>query len=196
MVAISAKMVGELREQTGAGLMDCKNALSESGGDIEKAAEILKKKGVASAAKKADRTATEGIIEAYIHTGGRVGVLLQLNCETDFVAENDQFKALARDIAMHIAATAPVYVQSQDIPADVIAREEALAAEQVAEKPAHAIAAIVRGKMEKYYASICLLNQPFVKDPDVTIGELISSFVARIGENIRIGRFARFQIGG
>jgi elongation factor Ts len=196
MVAISAKMVGELREQTGAGLMDCKNALTESGGDVEKAAEILKKKGVASAAKKADRSATEGIIESYIHTGGRVGVLLQLNCETDFVAKNDQFKALARDIAMHIAASAPVYVHFSDVPEDVVAREEALAAEQVAGKPAHAIAAIVRGKMEKYYASICLLNQPFVKDPDVTIGELISGFVARIGENIRVGRFTRFQIGG
>ncbi|MDR2677720.1 MAG: translation elongation factor Ts [Puniceicoccales bacterium] len=195
MVVISAKMVGELRERTGAGLMDCKQALSEGGGDFEKAIEILRRKGVASAAKKADRTAVEGIIEAYIHTGGRVGVLLQLNCETDFVAKNEQFKILARDVAMHIAATAPIYIQSQDVPLDVVAREEAFAAEQVVGKPAHAIEAIVKGKMEKYYASVCLLNQPFVKDPNVTVGELIGGFVARIGENIRIGRFSRFQIG-
>ncbi|MDR0727653.1 MAG: translation elongation factor Ts [Puniceicoccales bacterium] len=194
MVEITAKMVGELRERTGAGPLDCKRALGESGGDFEKAVEILRKKGVASAAKKADRTATEGIIEAYIHTGGRVGVLVKLNCETDFVAKNDQFKALAKDIAMHIAATAPVYVQSSDVPADVVAKEESIAAEQVAGKPAHAIAAIVKGKMEKYYASVCLLNQPFVKNPDVTVGELISSFVAKIGENIHVGGFERFQI--
>ncbi|MDR2341078.1 MAG: translation elongation factor Ts [Puniceicoccales bacterium] len=193
---ISAKIVSELREQTGGGLLDCKRALEESGGNFEKAVEILRKKGVASAAKKAGRTATEGIIEAYIHTGGRVGVLLQLNCETDFVAKNDQFKALARDIAMHIAATAPTYVQAEDIPADVVAKEEAFAAEQVSGKPAHAIAAIVKGKMEKFYASVCLLNQPFVKNPDTTVGELVSGFIARIGENIRVGGFERFQIGG
>ncbi|MDR1456786.1 MAG: translation elongation factor Ts [Puniceicoccales bacterium] len=195
MVAISAKIVGELRELTGAGLMDCKHALTESDGNFEKAVEILRKKGMASAAKKADRTATEGLIESYIHTGGRVGVLLQLNCETDFVAKNDQFKALARDIAMHIAATAPIYVQSQDVPADIIAREQAIASEQMAGKPAHAIEAIMKGKMEKYCASVCLLNQSFIKDPDMTVGELISKFIAKIGENIRVGRFTRFQIG-
>jgi elongation factor Ts len=192
---ISAKMVGELRERSGAGLMDCKRALVECGGDFDQATTWLRKKGMASAAQKGGRVAADGVVEAYIHTGGRIGVLLQLHCETDFVAKNDQFRSLARDICMHIAAANPIHVSEDQIPADVWEREREIAESQLAGKPPHAIAGIVKGKLEKFAAGICLLKQPFIKNPDITVGDLIRESIGRIGENIRVGGFARFQIG-
>ncbi|MDR2664549.1 MAG: translation elongation factor Ts [Puniceicoccales bacterium] len=192
---ISAKMVGDLRERTGAGLMDCKRALVECGGDAEEAVIYLKKKGMASAARKADREASEGLVEAYIHTGGRIGVLLQLNCETDFVAKNDQFRALARDICLHIAAADPLFLSKEDVSAEELAKEREVAGSQCAGKPPNAVAAIVEGKLAKFFSATCLLSQPFVKNPDQTVEDLIREHVAKIGENIRVVRFSRFQIG-
>lgn len=192
---ISAKSVAELRAKTGAGLMDCKKALVESKGDFEEAINYLRKKGMATAAKKADRDAGEGIIEAYIHLGGKVGVLLELNCETDFVAKNDGFKALAKDICMHIAAASPQYVNREEVPADLIAKEQEIASAQAEGKPPAAIQKIVEGKLEKFYSGICLIEQAFVKNPDQSIRDLITEKVSQMGENIIIKRFARFQIG-
>jgi elongation factor Ts len=192
---ISAKAVGELRERTGAGLMDCKRALVECGGDGEKAIILLKKKGIASASKKADREASEGIIESYIHTGARIGVLLQLNCETDFVAKNDNFRALARDICLHIAAVNPAHLSREHVPAEEISREREVAESQCAGKPPNAVAAIVEGKLAKFFSTACLLDQPFVKNPEQSVGDLIREHISKIGENIRVGQFSRFQIG-
>jgi elongation factor Ts len=196
MSNISAKMVADLRAKTGAGLMDCKKALAEAGGDEEKAIEALRKKGMASAAKKADRTASDGLVESYIHMGGKVGVLVELNCETDFVAKTDDFKTLARDIAMHIAAASPGYVRREEVPADIVDREKGIAAAAVENKPAHIVEKIVEGKMEKVYQEMVLLEQPFVKNPDVSINEMLKEQIAKLGENIVVRRFARFQIGG
>ncbi|MDR0679211.1 MAG: translation elongation factor Ts [Puniceicoccales bacterium] len=193
---ISAKMVGELRERTGAGLMDCKRALVECNGDGEAAVICLKKKGMASADKKAGREATEGVVESYIHTGGRIGVLLQLNCETDFVAKNDQFRTLARDLCLHITASNPSYISKEDVPAEEFAREREVAESQCGGKPPSAVAAIVEGKLAKFFSANCLLSQPFIKNPDQSVGDLIREHVAKIGENIRVVRFSRFQIGG
>jgi elongation factor Ts len=195
MSEISAKMVAELRAKTGAGLMDCKKALSEAGGDEEKAIEILRKKGIASAAKKADRTASDGLVESYIHMGGKVGVLIEVNCETDFVAKTDAFKTLVRDIAMHIAASSPTCVTREEVPAELIEKEKEIAASQVQGKPANIVEKIVTGKMEKVYQEIVLMEQSFVKNPDVTIEELLKEQIAKMGENIVVRRFARFQIG-
>lgn len=192
---VDAKKVGELRAQTGAGIIDCKNALTESQGDFEAAILILKKKGLASAAKKASRATAEGIVESYIHAGGRIGVLVQLNCETDFVAKNDSFKSLARDIAMHIAALSPRYLSREDVPVDTVAQEQKIAQEQCADKPAQAVEKIVQGKLEKFFAENCLLEQPFVKNQDITIKTLIAENIARIGENITLSQFVRYQIG-
>lgn len=174
--------------------MDCKKALVESNGDFEEAINTLRKKGIATAAKKADRDAAEGLIESYIHLGGKVGVMLELNCETDFVAKNDGFKLLARDICMHIAAASPQYVSRDQVPADMVAKEQEIATAQAEGKPAPAVQKIVEGKLEKFYASVCLLEQAFVKNPDQTIKDLITEKVSQMGENIVIGRFARFQI--
>lgn len=196
MSNISAKMVADLRAKTGAGLMDCKKALAEVGGDEEKAIEALRKKGMASAAKKADRTASDGLVQSYIHMGGKVGVLVELNCETDFVAKTDDFKTLARDIAMHVAAASPGYVSREEVPADIVEREKGIAAAAVENKPAHIVEKIVDGKMEKVYQEMVLLEQPFVKNPDVSIGEMLKEQIAKLGENIVVRRFARFQIGG
>lgn len=195
MVEISAKMVGELRERTGAGLMDCKKALVECNGNFDDAITFLKKKGVASALKKAGRDASEGIVESYIHNGGRVGVLLELNCETDFVAKNEEFHLLARDLCMHVAAANPLYVCAEEVPADVIAKEREIAASQVAGKPANVIEKIVQGKIEKFLAGVCLMDQPFVKNPDMTVRELLHSAISKMGENMRVSRFVRYQIG-
>jgi elongation factor Ts len=192
---ISAKMVGELRERTGAGLMECKRALVECGGDGEKAVLLLKKKGVAGAEKRLSREASEGLVASYVHTGGRIGVLLELNCETDFVAKNGQFGTLARDICLHIAAAQPAFLSSEEVPPEVIAREREVAESQVSGKPPHAVAAIVEGKLAKFFAGACLLQQPFVKNPDITVGNLIRENISRLGENIRVGRFVRFQVG-
>jgi elongation factor Ts len=195
MVEISAKLVGELRNSTGAGFIDCKNALIEADGNLEEAVTVLKKKGVATAAKKLGREANEGIIESYIHSGGRIGVLLELNCETDFVAKNSEFKKLARDICMHIAAVNPSYISRETIPADVIGNEREIAGAQTLGKPQHAIDKIIEGKLDKWYQQVCLLEQPFVKDQEKTVNDYITAAIAIIGENIRVGRFVRFQIG-
>ncbi|MDR1907150.1 MAG: translation elongation factor Ts [Puniceicoccales bacterium] len=195
MIEISAKLVSELRNSTGAGFIDCKNALIEANGNVEEAVTILKKKGVATAAKKLGREANEGIIESYIHGSGRIGVLLELNCETDFVAKNSEFKKLARDICMHIAAANPLYIARENVPADVVGNEKEIASAQAQGKPQHAIDKIVEGKLDKWYQQICLLEQSFVKDQDKTVNDYITAAIAMIGENIRIGRFVRFQIG-
>lgn len=194
MSEITASMVNELRQMTGAGLMDCKRALVESNGNAEEAVNILKKKGIASAAKKADRDASEGIIQSYIH-GGRVGVMIELNCETDFVAKNELFQQLARDIAMHIAAMSPMYVSSDEVPAELVEKERSIVAEQCVGKPANAIEKIVEGKILKWYSEFCLLNQQFVKNQDITVGDYIKEMISKMGENIKVGRFIRYQIG-
>lgn len=195
MSEITAKMVGELRAKTGAGLMDCKKALKETNGNEEEAIDLLRKKGIASAAKKADRDASDGLVDCYIHMGGKIGVMVEVNCETDFVAKTDDFKALVRDIAMHIAAANPTCVRREDVPEDVIAKEKEIAAGQVQGKPENIVEKIVTGKMEKVYQEIVLLEQPFVKNPDVTIQDLLKSQITKMGENIVVNRFARFQIG-
>ena len=195
MTQITAKMVGDLRAKTGAGLMDCKKALAEAEGNEEVAIDILRKKGIASAAKKADRSATDGLVESYIHMGGKVGVLIELNCETDFVAKTDDFKTLVRDIAMHIAATNPVCVNREDVPEDQLQKEKEIAADQVQGKPANIVEKIVSGKLEKYYQENVLMEQPFVKNTDITIKDLLKEQIAKMGENMVIRRFARFQIG-
>jgi len=195
MAAISASMVAELREKTGAGLLDCKKALDEAQGNMEQAETILRKKGVASAAKKAGRSTSDGLIEAYIHVGGKVGVLVEVNCETDFVAKTDDFKSFCRDICLQIAAANPTYVRREEVPEAELAKERDIAAAQMQGKPAAAIQKIVEGKLEKYYSQVCLMDQPFVKNPDKTIKDLLTDMVAKLGENMQIRRFVRFQLG-
>ncbi len=192
---INAKMVGDLRESTGAGLMDCKKALVESEGDIDKAIEILRKKGAATAAKKATRDASEGLINSYIHLGGKVGVLVEVNCESDFVAKTDDFKSFVRDIAMHIAATNPICVSREAIDPEVIKQERVVAEGQAEGKPAAAIEKIVEGKINKFLSESCLLEQSYVKNPDQTVQQVLTEMIAKMGENMVIKRFARFQIG-
>lgn len=194
---ISANLVKELREKTGAGMMDCKKALAESAGDFEKAVEYLRKKGIASASKKAGRATKEGSISSYIHGEGRVGVLVEINCETDFVARTEQFKNFVKDVSMHIAAAMPLYVQSSEVPADVIAKEKEIAVAQMAAsgKPAAVLEKIAEGKIKKYFEDTCLMNQAFVKDPEKTIEQLQKEAIATLGENISIRRFVRFALG-
>jgi elongation factor Ts len=188
-------LIKELRELTGAGMMDIKEALSESGNDKDKAIDFLRKKGAMKAGKKADRVAKEGIIETYIHPGSRVGVLVELNCETDFVARTDDFKALAKEIAIHIAAANPLYINIADVPAEVVEKEKEIYKEQVAGKPEDVINKILEGKIAKYYEEACLMEQPFVKNPDQKIKELLGSAVGKMGENVQVRRFARFVLG-
>ena len=195
MAEITAKMVAELRAKTGAGLMDCKKALKECDSDFDAAVDYLRKKGIATAAKKAGRDASDGLIETYIHTGGKVGVMLEINCETDFVAKNDDFRAFAKDICLHIAAASPVCVDRDEVPEEDLAKEREIATAQAEGKPPQAIQKIVEGKLNKYYSQVCLMEQPFVKDPDQTIKELLTNKIATIGENLIIRRFARFAIG-
>ena len=197
MAEITAALVKELRERTGAGMMDCKKALSATDGDLEKAIDFLREKGLAAAAKKAGRVAAEGLVEAYIHGGGRIGVLVEVNCETDFVAKTDAFKELAKDIAMHIAATNPSYLKREEVPTAELEHEQAVLAEQARNegKPEKNIEKMVAGRIEKYYKEVCLMEQPFVKDPDKTISDLITESIAKIGENISIRRFSRYQLG-
>jgi elongation factor Ts len=194
---ISALAVKDLREKTGAGFMDCKKALAEAKGDIDKAVSWLREKGLAAAAKKASRVASEGIVSSYIHGGGKVGVLLEVNCETDFVAKTDGFSALVREIAMHIAAMSPQYVRREEVPAEVVEKEKQIFAAQAKEsgKPENVIQRMVDGKIEKFYKEVCLLEQPFVKDPDTTIEKLVIENIAKIGENISVRRFTRFKVG-
>jgi elongation factor Ts len=192
---ISATMVNDLRTQTGAGLMDCKKALVETNGNVEEAITILRKKGAASAAKKADRDTKEGAIESYIHLGGKVGVLIEVNCETDFVARNDDFKQFVKDLCLHIAAANPVCVTREEVPAADVEKEREIAVSQVAGKPPAAIQKIVEGKLDKYFSSIALLEQPFVKDPEKTVKEMLAATIQKTGENIQIRRFTRYQLG-
>lgn len=194
---ITASSVKELRERTGAGMMDCKKALTETNGDIEKAIDYLREKGLAAAAKKAGRVASEGVVESYIHGGGRIGVLVEVNCETDFVAKTDDFKAFVKDIAMHIAAANPQYLSKEEVPENVVNHErEVFRAQALNEgKPEKIIEKMVEGRIEKYYKEICLLEQPFVKDPDKTVSGMVTERIAKIGENISIRRFVRYQLG-
>lgn len=194
---ISAKTVKELRERTGAGMMDCKKALGETCGDLDKAITFLREKGLAQAAKKAGRIAAEGIVEAYIHGGGRIGVLVELNCETDFVAKTDEFKALARDIAMQVAAAKPEYVRREDVPAETMEKERAILTAQAATegKPANVLEKIVTGRMDKFFKDRCLLEQPFIKNPDQSVQDLLVEKIARTGENINVRRFERYEMG-
>ena len=195
MAEISAKLVKELRDVTGAGMMDCKKALAETNGDKDKAVEWLRQKGIASAEKKSGRTAAEGAIGSYIHTGARVGVLVEVNCETDFVAKNDIFRDFVKDITLHIAAAHPLYVTRAQVPEALITKEREIAAAQVVGKPANIVDKIVDGKIDKFYSTICLLEQSFIKNPDVTIEDLVKSKIAELGENIIIRRFTRYGVG-
>ena len=194
---VTAALVKELRERTGAGMMDCKKVLTETEGNLEKAVDLLREKGLAAAAKKAGRVAAEGLVEAYIHGAGRIGVLLEINCETDFVAKTDGFKDLARDVAMQIAATNPLYVTKDEVPADQIEHEkEILRAQALNEgKPEKIVEKMIEGRLNKFYEEICLLDQPFVKNPDITIGDFVKEEIMAIGENVKIRRFTRFQMG-
>lgn len=194
---ITAAMVKELRERTGCGMMDCKNALVEAGGDLEKAIEVLRSKGLAKAAKKAGRVASEGLVEAYIHLGGRIGVLVEVNCETDFVAKTNEFKQLCRDIAMQIAAARPEFVTRDEVSPEIIEREKRILRQQALNegKPEKVIEKMVEGRMEKYFKESCLLEQVFIKDQDKTIQEVVNEYIVRLGENITVRRFARFEVG-
>jgi elongation factor Ts len=192
---ISAKVVMALREKTNAGMMDCKKALAEAGGDVEKAETILRKKGITKAGSKGDRQTKEGIISSYIHMAGRIGVLIEVNCETDFVARNEIFQAFVRDISLHIAAANPKFIRREEIPEDLIAKEKEIAAEQIKDKPAAIIEKIVQGKIDKIFAEQCLLEQAFIKNPDITISDFVKSKIAELGENLVVRRFVRYAVG-
>jgi elongation factor Ts len=196
-LAVTAEMVKQLREKTGAGMMDCKRALQETNGDMDKAIEYLREKGLAEASKRAGRVAAEGVIESYIHLGNKLGVLVEVNCETDFVARTDEFREFARDIAMQVAAANPLYLAPEDVPDNVLAKEkEILRVQAINEgKPEKVVDKIVEGRLAKFYSENCLLEQPFIKDPDKKVRDLLSEKIARIGENIIIRRFVRFQLG-
>jgi elongation factor Ts len=194
-ITISAQAVADLREKTGAGLLDCKKALTEANGNVEEAITILRKKGAASAAKKAERATKEGVVESYIHVGGKVGVLIEVNCETDFVARNDDFRAFVKDLCLQIAAASPLYVSREEVPEADLQKERDIAAAQVQGKPPAAVQKIVEGKLEKFYSTICLVDQPFVKQPEKTVKEMVTEKIAKIGENIQIRRFVRYQLG-
>ncbi|HSO20289.1 MAG TPA: translation elongation factor Ts [Desulfosarcina sp.] len=197
MSTISAAMVKELREKSGAGMMDCKAALAECDGDLEKAIDYLRKKGIATAAKRAGRATSEGTVQSYIHLGGKIGVMVEVNCETDFVAKTDDFIEFARNIAMHIAATNPVGIVPEDVPQEVIDREREIYRAQVLEmgKPEQMVEKIAEGKLNKFFKESCLMNQQYVKEPDKTVADYLNEVIARTGEKITIKRFARFQIG-
>jgi elongation factor Ts len=195
MAEITAKLVQTLREKTNAGMMECKAALKEADGDLEKAETILRKKGITKAEKKADRQTKEGIVASYIHMAGRIGVLIEVNCETDFVAKNENFQAFVRDVSLHIAAASPRYIQREDVPEDLIAKEREIAAEQVKGKPAEIVDKIVSGKIDKIFAEQCLLDQAFIKNPDLTVRDLVKSKIAELGENLVIRRFVRYAVG-
>jgi elongation factor Ts len=194
---ITAQMVKDLREKTGLGMMDCKKALTETKGDSEAAVEYLRKKGALKAAKREGRATSEGRIGSYIHMNGKIGVLVELNCESDFVAKTEQFAELAKDLCMHVAASSPRWIASTDVPEDILAKEKEIYMDQAkqAGKPEKMLEKIAEGKLKKFYSEVCLLDQPFVKEPDKTVGELIKEKIAQLGENITVGRFCRFQLG-
>lgn len=197
-MTITAQTVKELRDRTGAGFMDCKAALSENAGDVEAAIDYLRKKGIAAAARKAHRETGEGLVESYIHPGGRIGVLIEVNCETDFVARTEDFQAMVKDLAMQVAAASPLYLGVEDIPEEALAREKEVLLEQAREsgKPENVLEKIVEGRLKKYYEEACLLEQKFVKDTDLTVQDVVKDAIAKLGENIRVRRFQRFQLGG
>ena len=195
MAEVNPALVKQLREKTNAGMMDCKNALVETDGDLEKAEDLLRKKGIASASKKASRSAKEGIVASYIHLQGKVGVLVEVNCETDFVAKNDIFREFVKDITLHIAAAHPIYVSRDQVSPGVIEREREIYRAQVKGKPANVVEKIVDGKLEKFFGSVCLLDQAFIKNPDQSIRDLVSAKIAELGENIVIRRFTRYAVG-
>jgi len=194
---ISSELISELRARTNSGIMDCKQALEETNGDIEKAIEFLRKKGIASAAKKMERATAQGVIDSYIHPGERLGVLVEVNCETDFVGRNQEFRRFVRDIAMQIAATDPIAVSREDIAPEKIEQEKKIYEEQLVDskKPAPVLEKIIQGKLEKFFSDVCLLEQPFVKTPDRKVGDYVKEQIAKYGENIRIKRFVRFKLG-
>ncbi len=194
---ITAQKVKELRDRTGIGMMECKEALQECGGDIEKAIEILRKKGHARAQEKADRQAADGAVGSYIHANDRLGVLIEVNCETDFVARNDEFKELVKNLAMQVAASNPTYISSEDVPAEIIDREKEIIKAQIQDtkKPPQIIEQIVEGKLKKFFEEVCLLDQPYIRDDKIKVRDLVNSHIAKFGENIKIRRFARFEIG-
>lgn len=195
-MAISAALVKELRDKTNAGMMDCKNALEETGGDIEKAVEALRKRGLAIAAKKASRSTQEGIIGSYVHSNNKIGVLVEVSCESDFVAKNEGFKELVKDLTLQVASTVPAYVTREEVPEEIIEKEKAIFREQAQGKPENVIEKIVNGKLEKFFSEICLVDQPFVKEDKKTVNDLVKETIAKLGENIVIRRFVRFQVGG
>jgi len=197
MAEISAKLVKDLRDKTGAGMMDCKEALTASGGDMVKAVEFLRKKGLATAQKRAGRATSEGAIASYIHMGSKLGVMVEVNSETDFVAKNEQFQEFAKNIAMHIAASNPLGIRPEDVSPEIVAKEREIYIAQAREtgKPEKVIEKIVEGKLKKFFEDSCLLNQPYVRNPDITVGDLLNDLIAKIGENISIKRFVRFQVG-
>ena len=194
---ISIELVKDLRQRTGAGIIDCKTALQESKGDVDAAIDYLRRKGLATAAKKAGRIATDGLVSSYIHAGGKMGVLVEINCETDFVAKTEEFQSFVKNIAMHIAASNPQYIRREDIPLQAVEKERDIYRAQALEsgKPAKVIDKIVEGKLERFYSEVCLLEQTYVKDSDLTIKEVLDAMIAKVGENITIRRFARFQLG-
>ena len=192
---INAAMVKKLRDLTGAGMMECKAALTEANGNIEEATIILRKRGLAQATRKAGRTTNEGLIGSYIHMGGKIGVLVEINCESDFVARTDDFQNLAREVAMHIAAANPLYVRREDVPGDVLERERGIYRDQVKDKPAQVVDKIVEGKLNSFYEQVCLLDQPSIRDPKITIGAAVQQAIAKMGENITIARFVRYKLG-
>ncbi len=197
MTKVSAELISTLREKTGAGIMDCKRALEECGCDVDKAVDLLRQRGLAKAAKRAGKVTGEGVIGAYIHAGGKIGVLVEVNCETDFVARTPEFQAFVKDIAMHIAASNPKYIRKEDVPEEEILHEKRIYMAQAREagRPEAVLERIAEGRLEKYFQEVCLMDQPFIKNQDINIKTLLDSLIARLGENIRIRRFARFQIG-
>ncbi|MCG0277240.1 MAG: translation elongation factor Ts [Thermanaeromonas sp.] len=194
---VSAEVIKELRNRTGAGMMDCKRALEETGGDIERAIEVLRMKGLAAAAKKAGRVAKEGLVHAYIHGGGRIGVLIEVNCETDFVARTEEFRDLVHNLAMQVAASRPEYIKREDVPEEVLEREKSILRAQALNegKPEKVVEKIVSGRLEKFFQESCLLEQPYIKDPDRKVKDLIAEKIAKLGENIEVRRFVRFEVG-
>jgi elongation factor Ts len=194
---ITSQMVKDLRDKTGAGMMDCKKALSENAGDMEKAIDFLRQKGLAVAAKRAGRATSEGVVETYIHAGGKLGVMVELNCETDFVAKTDDFREFARDVAMHVAAANPVSLSRDDVPADLVERERQIYVQQALDsgKPANIVEKMVVGKIDRYLSEICLLEQQFVKNPEKSIQDMLTELIGKMGENVSIRRFVRYQVG-
>ncbi len=197
-MSISAAQVKELREKSGAGIMDCKEALRETGGQVEAALEVLRKRGLSKAAKREGRATGEGLVGSYIHAGGKIGVLIEVNCETDFVAKTDEFQALVKDLAMHVAASNPLYLSREDVPAEVVEKEREIFLSQARDegRPEKVLERIVEGRLNKFFEEVILLEQPYIKDPDKTVQERVAEAIAKLGENIVVGRFARYHVGG